>query len=683
MCGTRPLIFPNTTHCIRDITYLLLTLRISDGREHKKRRGRERERRGEVVKKALGRGGTSGRGRQVERRGETDAAHVTSTFLTLCTPTPRATKLYTRRHHRHPIPRADGLGCPRHLFLDLDSCPGKLRSDKHCASVHAKWDGLPWEPLSKVKKQGSDTGSGWNRPRDAQRCQRIPLWTREAGESRVSSFIDIQVRSLVIQRDGIPMATNNSKLLLTANDNMITPDMTKGVGNRKCVCTSTSWRCLLTKAAARRRGRGPCSLFAGATLVPCTHANHKRRRSRFQIRTAKFAKFGLGSLADLVYVIRVWGRGDAVVRLLASQIDEPGSIPCGNRAGRCCWSADFLFLPPLHSSAAPYSPRFTLIGSQDLDVESRPQKYGCRLFTFYVARLKRRKANVSDATRRLSPVARPRQMKACYSKSESLRQVASIALSEHSSEGDAAAIGEAKLGSGRVKATSRRVVDEKTAHRGDAASDGEFTYTLQPPKRVDSHNVGWRLNPQQLVEFRGVRVGEDAHHVEVADPRPVRGRTSPVGDVPLHQSPPPATVPWRMGWGGDSLNLPLNPQESCVCRAVISPGLHSRKTRGLRKEQEGKSGKEWKRWSGLLEVTYFILARRGSYRLRPFSHGADEAFKYGRSFHPRRVKTCISSHGQNMCRRPYLPGNLALITVVRRGVAESALGWVTIRRTLQ
>ncbi|KAJ8869798.1 hypothetical protein PR048_028806 [Dryococelus australis] len=46
----------------------------------------------------------------------------------------------------------------------------------------------------------------------------------------------------------------------------------------------------------------------------------------------------------------------------------------GNRAGRCRWSADFLgylqFPSPLHSGAAPYAPRFTNIGSQDLDYKS-------------------------------------------------------------------------------------------------------------------------------------------------------------------------------------------------------------------------------------------------------------------------------------------------------------------------
>ncbi|KAJ8894292.1 hypothetical protein PR048_006907 [Dryococelus australis] len=48
----------------------------------------------------------------------------------------------------------------------------------------------------------------------------------------------------------------------------------------------------------------------------------------------------------------------------------------GNRTERCHWSASFLwvlpFPPPLHSGATPYSPHFIFIGSQDLDVKSRP-----------------------------------------------------------------------------------------------------------------------------------------------------------------------------------------------------------------------------------------------------------------------------------------------------------------------
>ncbi|KAJ8878693.1 hypothetical protein PR048_019278 [Dryococelus australis] len=49
---------------------------------------------------------------------------------------------------------------------------------------------------------------------------------------------------------------------------------------------------------------------------------------------------------------------------------------CGNRARRSHWSEGFLgdlpFPPPSHSGSAPYSPRFTFIGSQDPDVKSHP-----------------------------------------------------------------------------------------------------------------------------------------------------------------------------------------------------------------------------------------------------------------------------------------------------------------------
>ncbi|KAJ8866348.1 hypothetical protein PR048_032191 [Dryococelus australis] len=54
---------------------------------------------------------------------------------------------------------------------------------------------------------------------------------------------------------------------------------------------------------------------------------------------------------------------------------------CGNRAGRCRWSASFLgdlrFPPPFHSGAAPYSPRFTPIGSQGLDANASPLILQC------------------------------------------------------------------------------------------------------------------------------------------------------------------------------------------------------------------------------------------------------------------------------------------------------------------
>ncbi|KAJ8880823.1 hypothetical protein PR048_017294 [Dryococelus australis] len=74
------------------------------------------------------------------------------------------------------------------------------------------------------------------------------------------------------------------------------------------------------------------------------------------------------------YVAR--GRGDVVVRLLTSHLGEhvsiPGGVAPGNRAGQCRWSAGFLgdlsFPPPLRSDAAPFSPHFILIDSQDADM---------------------------------------------------------------------------------------------------------------------------------------------------------------------------------------------------------------------------------------------------------------------------------------------------------------------------
>ncbi|KAJ8887446.1 hypothetical protein PR048_013661 [Dryococelus australis] len=80
----------------------------------------------------------------------------------------------------------------------------------------------------------------------------------------------------------------------------------------------------------------------------------------------------------------VGGRGRAAGKVLVSHPGEPGRFPAGslplfargNRAGRCRWSAGFLahipFPPfPCNSSATPYPPRFTLIGSRDLAVNSR------------------------------------------------------------------------------------------------------------------------------------------------------------------------------------------------------------------------------------------------------------------------------------------------------------------------
>ncbi|KAJ8878306.1 hypothetical protein PR048_018883 [Dryococelus australis] len=81
--------------------------------------------------------------------------------------------------------------------------------------------------------------------------------------------------------------------------------------------------------------------------------------------------------------------GNKVVKLLASQLDGPGSIPggvclsriftCANCVGRYLWWAGFLedipFTQPLHSGDAPYSPHVVLIDSQGPDIKRSPNMY--------------------------------------------------------------------------------------------------------------------------------------------------------------------------------------------------------------------------------------------------------------------------------------------------------------------
>ncbi|KAJ8892173.1 hypothetical protein PR048_004753 [Dryococelus australis] len=80
-----------------------------------------------------------------------------------------------------------------------------------------------------------------------------------------------------------------------------------------------------------------------------------------------------------------YGRGGVVVKLLASHTGEPGSISGGlapgfshvgivpdDSDGQWGFLGDLPFPPPLHSGAFPYSPHFTLIGSQDPDVKRHP-----------------------------------------------------------------------------------------------------------------------------------------------------------------------------------------------------------------------------------------------------------------------------------------------------------------------
>ncbi|KAJ8865826.1 hypothetical protein PR048_033348 [Dryococelus australis] len=71
-----------------------------------------------------------------------------------------------------------------------------------------------------------------------------------------------------------------------------------------------------------------------------------------------------------------WGRGGVVTRLFAYPLDEQGSIPGGIAPG-----FSHVGIVPDDSSAAPRSHRCTPIGSQDLDVKSRPNIFTHSLAT--------------------------------------------------------------------------------------------------------------------------------------------------------------------------------------------------------------------------------------------------------------------------------------------------------------
>ncbi|KAJ8871369.1 hypothetical protein PR048_027686 [Dryococelus australis] len=78
---------------------------------------------------------------------------------------------------------------------------------------------------------------------------------------------------------------------------------------------------------------------------------------------------------------RVRGRGGIVVRLLASHLGQPDSFHGGVAPGFSHVKSWRTMPLPLQSSTAPNSPRFTLIGSQELDVKSRPNLFTHALVT--------------------------------------------------------------------------------------------------------------------------------------------------------------------------------------------------------------------------------------------------------------------------------------------------------------
>ncbi|KAJ8882774.1 hypothetical protein PR048_014588 [Dryococelus australis] len=110
---------------------------------------------------------------------------------------------------------------------------------------------------------------------------------------------------------------------------------------------------------------------------------------RYDGNTARLARRSDEALGVRVSVARIapslldLERADYSPPTMAYRVRFPTGSPrifaCENRAGRCRWSAGFLgdlpFPPPFHYCADPYSHRFTLIGSQDLDVKSRPNLF--------------------------------------------------------------------------------------------------------------------------------------------------------------------------------------------------------------------------------------------------------------------------------------------------------------------
>ncbi|KAJ8887972.1 hypothetical protein PR048_007457 [Dryococelus australis] len=142
---------------------------------------------------------------------------------------------------------------------------------------------------------------------------------------------------------------------------------------------------------------GCANLVGGEQANRSATACSPRERERKEREMIVCVGNKLISLAESRKTITLhWGRGGAVVRLLTTHLGEPGSIPGGvpplvwrgrivldDIAGWRVLSGVSRLPSPLHSDDAPISPRFTLIGSQDLDVTSHANlsiPFHCSLF---------------------------------------------------------------------------------------------------------------------------------------------------------------------------------------------------------------------------------------------------------------------------------------------------------------
>ncbi|KAJ8873599.1 hypothetical protein PR048_024417 [Dryococelus australis] len=146
--------------------------------------------------------------------------------------------------------------------------------------------------------------------------------------------------------------------------------------------------CLEHTVAGRPSLGTDLSLWSARRMDEMAVETHVRRTLNMRPLVRKFPHPpGPGTEPGTSGIAEQRGRG-VVVRLLASHLGEPGSIPGGvipgsshvgilpdDAAGKRVFSGLSRFPRPFHCGAAPYLPRVALIGSQDLDVTSRPHLF--------------------------------------------------------------------------------------------------------------------------------------------------------------------------------------------------------------------------------------------------------------------------------------------------------------------
>ncbi|KAJ8888753.1 hypothetical protein PR048_008245 [Dryococelus australis] len=175
-----------------------------------------------------------------------------------------------------------------------------------------------------------------------------------------------------------------------------------GMGLVPRYCSLRSVPCWLGCMLARRlpdaywrmdRASDVCSLAAGPSVIPHLALEKKKKKKKKKEKKKKphghaaeflrqttaiidvtpphFSKVDRAYLAEQFLYVDGWLAQDQLTCIhISLKRDRSRTFTCGNHAGQCHWSAGFVgdlpFPSPLHSGAAPCSPNFTLIGSQDL-----------------------------------------------------------------------------------------------------------------------------------------------------------------------------------------------------------------------------------------------------------------------------------------------------------------------------